>query len=62
MPAQRKWLERLAKQLTHEVVLDRDFINKRFADHGGLQRLDAVLDHHLDEVLEALNDSLWEAS
>jgi hypothetical protein len=29
---------------------------------GGIKRLDAVLDHHLDEVLEALNDALWEAS
>ncbi len=61
-PAQRKWLDRLAKQLTHEVVLDRDFIHQRFAEQGGIKRLDAVLDHHLDEVLEALNDALWEAS
>lgn len=33
-PAQRKWLDRLAKQLTHEVVLDRDFIHQRFAEQG----------------------------
>ncbi|MCE8028633.1 type I restriction-modification system endonuclease [Halomonas daqingensis] len=61
-PSQRKWLDRLARQLTHEVVLDRAFINQRFADHGGLKQLDAVLGNHLDEVLDALNDSLWEAS
>ncbi len=61
-PAQRKWLDRLAKQLTHEVVLDRDLINRSFSTHGGFKRLDIVLDHHLDEVLEALNDALWEAS
>ncbi|SFU42173.1 type I restriction-modification system endonuclease [Halomonas korlensis] len=61
-PAQRKWLDRLAKQLTHEVVLDRDLINRSFSTHGGFKRLDIVLDHHLDEVLEAFNDALWEAS
>ncbi len=61
-PAQRKWLDRLAKQLTHEVVLDHDLINRSFSTHGGFKRLDAVLDHHLDEVLEAFNDALWEAS
>ena len=32
LPAQRKWLERLAKQLTHEVIIDRDFVNQRFAE------------------------------
>ncbi|MCK2183825.1 type I restriction-modification system endonuclease [Halomonas getboli] len=61
-PAQRKWLDRLATQLGHEVVIDHDFINQRFAEHGGLKRLDAVLGHHLDEVLDALSDGLWEAS
>lgn len=61
-PSQRKWLDCLAKQLTHEVVLDRDLINRSFATHGGFKRLDGVLGHHLDEVLEALNDALWEAS
>lgn len=60
-PAQRKWLERLAKQLTHEVVLDREFINRRFADHGGIKRLNSVLDDQLDEVLETLNDGLWQS-
>lgn len=34
--------------------LTRLLINQRFADHGGLKRL--------DEVLDALNDALWEAS
>lgn len=51
-----------ARQLAHKVVLDRGFINQRFADHGGLKRLDAVLGNHRDEVLGAFNDSLWRAS
>ena len=59
-PNQRKWLERLAKQLGHEVVIDHDFINRAFAANGGAKRLDKVLDQQLDRVVEALAESLWE--
>ncbi|MCK0714930.1 type I restriction-modification system endonuclease [Chromohalobacter sarecensis] len=58
-PVQRRWLERLAKQLTHEVVLDRDAINRMPAFSGGARRLDKVLDDQLDTVLESMNDALW---
>lgn len=57
--AQRKWLDRLAKQLVHEVVIDREFVNNRFADTGGAKRLDTVLDNHLDDVLDSLGDAIW---
>jgi type I restriction enzyme R subunit len=60
LPTQRKWLERLAKQLTHEVIIDREFVNHRFADDGGASQLDKILTNQLDTVLEALNDGLWE--
>ncbi len=33
---QKKWLDRLAKQLVHEVIIDKDFINESFAREGGL--------------------------
>ncbi len=33
-PNQRKWLDRLARQLVHEVIIDREFVNQRFADDG----------------------------
>lgn len=59
-PAQRKWLDRLAKQLTHEVVVDKDFIHQRFATHGGIQTLNRVLNDQLDKVLDEINDALWE--
>ena len=57
---QRKWLERLAKQLVHEVVVDHDFINDRFAQQGGIKRLDKLLDNRLESVLEQLNNGLWQ--
>ena len=58
-PNQRKWLERLAKQLTHEVILDREAINRMPALSGGAKLLDRVLDDQLDAVLESMNDALW---
>lgn len=56
---QRKWLDRLAKQLVHEVVIDEDQIGKAFRADGGSKRLDKQLDGHLTLVLKALNDNLW---
>lgn len=59
---QRKWLERLAKQLVHEVVLDSAQLNEAFKEHGGLKRLDKQLDGNLQTVLSTLNDNLWSAA
>ncbi|WP_445620269.1 type I restriction-modification system endonuclease [Kushneria sp. Sum13] len=58
-PVQRQWLARLAKQLTHEVILDRDTINRMPAFKGGAKKLDNVLQDQLDTVLEAMNEALW---
>lgn len=59
LPAQRKWLERLAKQLVHEVIIDRDFVNSRFAEQGGAKQLNKVLGNQLDTVLEELSEAIW---
>lgn len=56
---QRKWLERLAKQLVHEVVLDRDFLNNCFANVGGSKGLNRVLEDQLDSVLDTLQEGIW---
>jgi type I restriction enzyme R subunit len=58
-PNQRKWLKRLAKQLVHEVIIDREFVNHRFADDGGARQMDKVLGEQLDTVLEELNEAMW---
>lgn len=58
-PNQRKWLERLAKQLVHEVIIDREFVNQRFADDGGARQMDKVLGQQLDTVLDELNEAMW---
>jgi type I restriction enzyme R subunit len=58
-PNQRKWLDRLAKQLVHEVIIDREFVNNRFADDGGARQMDKILGKQLDTVLNELNDAMW---
>ncbi|WP_281054770.1 type I restriction-modification enzyme R subunit C-terminal domain-containing protein [Thiorhodococcus drewsii] len=54
-PVQRKWLQQLAKQLAFETIVDRRFVNARFADKGGARQLDKVLDE-IDEIA----DHLWQ--
>ncbi|SER53211.1 type I restriction enzyme, R subunit [Vreelandella subterranea] len=56
---QRKWLQRLAKQLVHEVILDREAVNQLPALPGGAKQLDKVLGEQLDSVLEELNEAMW---
>ena len=56
-PAQRKWLERLAKQLVHEVIIDREFVNSRFADDGGAKQMDKILGDQLDTCLLYTSDA-----
>ncbi|MGS0755011.1 type I restriction-modification system endonuclease, partial [Roseateles sp. GG27B] len=58
-PVQRKWLDRLAKQLTHEVVIDPAFVNNAFAQDGGAKQLDKMLAGQLNPVLLDLVGALW---
>lgn len=58
-PNQRRWLDRLANQLVHEVIIDREFVNNRFADDGGAKQMDRVLGKQLDTVLDELNEAMW---
>jgi len=58
-PNQRKWLERLAKQLVHEVIVDREFVNNRFDQHGGAKQFDKVLNNQLDTVLGEISEAIW---
>lgn len=58
-PVQRKWLDRLAKQLHHEVVIDSQFVNRAFGNDGGAKQLDKLLGGKLDNVLLTLAETLW---
>lgn len=56
---QKRWLERLAKQLVHEVVLDKNFVNHLFSADGGTKKLNSLLDNQLDTILDQMSDALW---
>lgn len=60
-PVQKNWLDRIAKQLKHEVIVDRELINTSFREHGGVKQLDSILNNQLDEVISQLNEYLWVA-
>ncbi len=51
----------LSKQLIHEVVLDKQFINDLPAFQGGAKQLNKLLGSQLDTVLDELREHLWEA-
>ncbi len=61
-PTQKKWLERLAKQLQKEIVVDRESLDAEgslFAAEGGSKRLEKVFDGRLIDVLAALAADAW---
>lgn len=59
-PPQRKWLERIGKQLKAETIVDREALDRgQFKAEGGFTRLDKVFEGRLEEVLATLHDEVW---
>ena len=57
---QKQWLERIAKQLKAEVIVDRDALDRgQFKTEGGFARLNKVFDGKLEQVLRTLHEELW---
>jgi type I restriction enzyme R subunit len=58
---QRRWLERIAKQIKANKVVDREALDSgQFQEAGGFKRLNKTFDGRLEAVLNELNDALWE--
>lgn len=60
-PVQRKWLERIGKDVTDQLVIDRDFLNEGQykANIGGFDRLNKVFDGRLETVIADLQEDVW---
>lgn len=58
-PVQRRWLKRLAQQLVHEVVMDREAVQRVFGGDGGAPQLDRMLGGRLDQILGDLGERVW---
>jgi len=57
---QRKWLERIAKQIKEETVVDREALDRgHFKTHGGFKRLNKVFDGKLDDLLKEMQETIW---
>ncbi|WP_280191836.1 type I restriction-modification system endonuclease [Delftia sp. PS-11] len=59
-PVQRSWLDRIARQLKHETVVDHSFLNEAFRQQGGTKLVDKVLGGQLDTVVTHLAEALWQ--
>lgn len=60
---QRKWLERIGKQLKKEIVVDREAFNEgRFQDLGGFDGVNRTFDGKLGELLGDLQEEIWRDS
>lgn len=61
---QRKWLERIARQIERELVVDRASIDQEpfRGEAGGFARLNRVFDGHLETILRDFNEELWKES
>ncbi|MCT7952944.1 type I restriction-modification system endonuclease [Ancylothrix sp. C2] len=59
---QRKWLERIGKQLKVETIVDKEALDKgEFKTQGGgFVRLNKTFDGQLEEVLRQVNNNIWE--
>lgn len=60
---QRKWLERIGKQLRAETIVDRDALERgEFKAQGGFARLNKIFQGQLQQILSEINAELWEES
>lgn len=60
---QKKWLERIAKQLQNErndPVIDAESLNQgSFANQGGFRQINKVFGGRLDTILSDINEAVW---
>ena len=60
---QRKWLERIGKQLEHEIIVDRDALDAgQFKEMGGFKGLDKVFKGELENILRDIADAMWSSA
>ncbi|TBR56546.1 type I restriction-modification system endonuclease [Westiellopsis prolifica IICB1] len=61
-PPQRKWLERIGKQLKVETIVDKEALDQgEFKiQGGGFVRLNKAFNGRLEEILVQINEALWQ--
>jgi len=57
---QRDWLNRIAKQLLKETIVDKSaFEHGQFAQRGGFEHINKAFDGHLESLITQLTDQIW---
>lgn len=57
---QRRWLERIGKQLKIEQIVDREALDTgAFKAEGGFNRINKVFDGKLQTILEDISEAIW---
>lgn len=60
---QEGWLDRIETQLLVESVIDKEaFTIGAFKSHGGFTKIDKILGGKLEQVINEINDNLYEVS
>ncbi|MFH0902471.1 MAG: type I restriction-modification enzyme R subunit C-terminal domain-containing protein, partial [Pseudomonadota bacterium] len=58
---QRRWLERIGKQMVKETVVDRAALDRgEFKSQGGFERINKVFEGKLEQVLGELHAAAWQ--
>jgi type I restriction enzyme R subunit len=58
---QERWLERIAKQIKKNVVVDREALDEPpFDQNGGFDRLNTIFDGQLPTVLDEMHETIWD--
>jgi type I restriction enzyme, R subunit len=63
-PPQRKWLERIGKQLKAETIVDREALDKgEFKTQGGgFERLNKVFGGDLENIVIQIHENIWDVA
>ncbi len=57
---QLQWLDRIAKQMKIETIVDREALNRgQFRESGGFPKIDKIFEGKLGDILGELTDSVW---
>lgn len=58
---QERWLDRLAKQIKANIILDDEaFSSSPFKEQGGRERIETFFDGKLEDVLDDFSTYMWE--
>jgi len=58
---QERWLDRLAKQLKADIILDDEaFTKSPFKEQGGRERIESFFDDKLDNILDDFSTYMWD--